>query len=144
MNAHGLAAYLAVTTSLLLVAGCQTSSPAPRIFYQPVTETGDASDLLAAAEARCDDQAHREAKGASDREYRRAELNVPRDNGTVNSGAPAGLSTSPAQMQARLARQTATIQANAVYRDTWMQVKRACMSDAGFREVSTCVLNCSQ
>lgn len=131
-----------VASTFVALCACQTSGPVYRTYYLPGREITNATALVRAAETRCNNRAIVEAQDAYDRAYH--SVNVPRPSGNTTSEAPQGLALSPTESAALVASRMATVQAQQAQRETWDSAMKACMLEAGFRQVTVCVSACSQ
>lgn len=133
---------LVVASGLVLLGACQTTGPVYQTYYVPEGETADATALVRAAEARCSDQADAQAQDAYDRTYRQGDVNAPRPTGNTTSNAP--LALSPTQSAALVASRMASVRAQEAAKETWESTMKACMSEAGLRQINVCVSHCPQ
>lgn len=129
-----------VASAFVVVGACQASGPVYRTYYLPGRDITNATALVRAAEMRCNNRAIVEAQDAYDRAYQ--SVNVPRPSGNTTSSAP--LAVSPTESATLVASRMASVQAQQAQRETWESVMKACMSEAGFRQVTVCVSGCSQ
>lgn len=131
---------LVAASGFILLSACQTTAPVYQTYYLPGRETTDATALVRAAETRCREQADVQARNEYDRSYRQGEVNVPQPTGGSTNSAP--LALSPTQSAALAATRLAAVQAQQTAKGSWEAAMKACMAEAGFRQISVCVAHC--
>jgi hypothetical protein len=130
---------LVLGSGLVLLGGCQTAGSVYQTYYVPEDKTADATALVRAAEARCNTRANAEAEDAYQRAYGNASINIPQSSGRTTSD---GASSRPRAVESTL--RVARMAARQAGQEAWGNGMQACMSEAGFRQVSVCVARCSQ
>jgi hypothetical protein len=132
---------LVLGSGLVLLGGCQTAGSVYQTYYVPEDKTADATALVRAAEARCNTRANAEAEDAYQRAYGKASINIPQSSGLPTSdGAWASSRPRAVESTTHMARMAA----RQAEQEAWGNGMQACMSEAGFRQVSVCVARCSQ
>jgi hypothetical protein len=135
---------LVLASGLVLSAACQSTGSVYQTYYVPEDKTADATALVRAAEARCNTQANAEARSAYERAYSQASVNVPRSSsGTPNGNLP-GFALSTTESAVLATTRMVRAAAEQAGQEAWDAAMQACMSEAGFRQVSVCVARCSQ
>jgi len=126
-----------------LLGACQASGPVYETYYLPAVDTLDATARVRAAETQCADHANAEAQDAFDRTYRNAEVSVPRPTSS-GGNVPSALAMTPSQSAALVAGRMASVKAGQARQVAWDEAMKACMAEAGFRQIDVCVSRCPQ
>jgi hypothetical protein len=134
---------LVSASALGLLGACQASGPVYQTYYLPAADTLDATALVRAAETRCVDHANAEAQDAFDRTYRNAEVSVPRPTSS-GGNVPSAFAMTPSQSAALVAGRMASVKARQAQQEAWNEAMTACMDEAGFRQITTCVSRCEE
>jgi hypothetical protein len=135
---------LVLASGLVLLVACQSTRSVYQTYYVPEDKTADATALVRAAEARCNTRANTEAEDAYQRAYGKASINIPQSSGGTTSGNLGGLALSTTESAVLSTTRMARTAARQAGQEAWGNAMQACMSEAGFRQVSVCVARCSQ